>query len=245
VLNTSPLTIYRLVEVSARGFFMGKYNVIEAAFIGTLIPMLFLLVILRHSRPVISVFCWGMISFMLGYYLNNTLISILGITDFLTISLFVTPLVEEFLKMLPLFYFLFFAQDSFLPFIYIFGFSSGIGFAVEENLLYLISHHTQIVSSLLYMVVRSMSTCLMHGLCTALIGFIFTYIRKNTIGYWFIPFGYILAVILHSSYNYLVNSVFTAIGILLAFILYLSFAIIMRYLAEQMPEAKNISWQNK
>ena len=217
---------------------------IEAAFIGTLIPMLFLLLILRHSRPMISVFCWGMAAFMLGYYTNSALVSSLGVTEFLTASVFIAPPVEEFLKMLPLFYFLFFARDSYLPFIYIFGAVSGIGFAIEENLLYLMAHHTEITSSLLYMVIRSMSTCLMHGMSTAVIGFIFTFIRKKRGGwYYLIPGGYLCAVILHSSYNYLVNSVDTGFGVLFALTAYVGGAIVMRSAAERMSEAKDTSWQ--
>lgn len=59
---------------------------VGAIFIGTFLPLVLLLLLLRHSRPVFSCFCWGMLAFLIVYLTSPTLYRILGIENVLSIT---------------------------------------------------------------------------------------------------------------------------------------------------------------
>ena len=158
---------------------------------------------------------------------------------------FLIPFIEELFKCIPLLYFLCTKRKSFIPFIYIFGITIGIGFGIEENLLYLIELNQESNSPWLIMLIRSFSTCLMHGLTTGIIGFSFTLSRKiKWLGLVSIPIGLITAVGIHGSYNYLINNL-TVAGVFLILFLFIIFSIYMKRIASKMPEAKDTKWQKK
>lgn len=227
---------------------------IEAAFIGTIIPLLLLVVVLRHSRPMMLTFCWGMTAFLLAYLASRIIGDAAGMEtggSFYAIS--IAPPLEEILKSLPLFYFLFRAKKTFVPFIYIFGMAAGIGFAIEENLLYLINRHTEILSSLLLMIVRSISTCVMHGVVTAIIGFAFTaarriaFNRKKRGGTLFAVLvalaGYAFAIGMHSAFNLIVLSRWHPLAILVPGLVFVFGAIWMKRSESKAPETRRTIWR--
>lgn len=219
---------------------------IIAAYIGTIAPMLLLLFVLRHSRPLVSVLCWGMTAHVLVYYLGHILYaSLVPVFPESLIYDFLIPFVEELLKCFPLLYFLLTKRRSFTPFIYIYGIAIGIGFGIEENLLYLIELTREVGNPWVYMLIRSFSTCLMHGLTTGLIGFSFTLSRKiKWLAPLLIPSGLILAVGIHGIYNFLITRL-TAAAILLILFLYALFTLYMKRAALKMPETKRTDWQKK
>lgn len=204
---------------------------LEAVFAGTLIPLLFLLLILRHSRPIMSVFCWGLVAFMISYHVNGWAAGILGLAeDPRRVSVFVAPVVEEAFKMLPLLYFLFAAPKSFVPYIYIFGMAIGIGFSIEENLLFVLRSGEALESQRVYVILRSVSTCLMHGMTTAIIAYACTTVRRR---------GYILlalvlisyggAVFIHGLFNHLILSNMRTLAILLPGTVYIGGVLVLKW----------------
>lgn len=219
---------------------------VEAVFIGTSVPLVLLLLLLRHSRPVFSMFCWGMVSFLAVYMVSPPLYDALGVgKDIRFDAVFVGPGLEEFLKALPLFFIPFLADRSFTPYFYIFGMASGIGFAIEENLIYLIQFHEDDAQSRTLMILRSFSTCLMHGVATGFIGFMVTQAKRNrgvaSVALGFL--GWLLASIYHGTFNALTIADHTAFAVCLAFGVFAFFIYRMKSIASWAPEIQGTNWQ--
>jgi RsiW-degrading membrane proteinase PrsW (M82 family) len=89
----------------------------------------------------------------------------------------------------------------------IYGAAVGLGFAATENLVYgLIALATNgFAASIAEIAVRVFSSMLLHGATSALIGFGYGMVaRRGGVAFELLP-HYVLAVILHASYNFLVG----------------------------------------
>lgn len=163
-----------------------------------------------------SFFAWGLVAFILSFYTNN-FISHAAAVSLQQLSVSWAPIVEEFFKALPLLYFLIYKKVDYH--LLYFAMASGIGFAIQENYLYLVS----VDNSLIYIIIRSVTTCLMHGITTATIGLGITLINKNLKSYYVaILFGlFTFAVIFHALYNLYINSGFKLMGLIMPPVLYL------------------------
>jgi RsiW-degrading membrane proteinase PrsW (M82 family) len=228
--------------------------VIEAAFIGTIIPLLLLVAVLRHSRPMMLTFCCGMTAFLVAYLTSSLIDRISGMAvESNTFAVFVSPPLEELLKSIPLFFFLLRAKKTFVPFIYIFGMASGIGFAIEENLLYLLNRHTEILGSLLLMILRSVSTCVMHGVATAIIGFAFTTARrvwrnsKRRAATWVAALlaflGYLAAIGMHGSFNLVALSKWQPLAIFIPGVVFVAGVRLAKRAESSAPETRKTVWE--
>ncbi|MEM9282774.1 MAG: PrsW family glutamic-type intramembrane protease [Verrucomicrobiota bacterium] len=219
---------------------------VGAVFIGTFLPLVLLMLLLRHSRPVFASFCWGMLAFLLVYVTSPTLYRILGIDDVIEFTaVFVGPPYEEFLKALPLVVAAVFAQRSLIPFFYILGMASGIGFSIEENLNFLIRFHQNDGDSMTLMILRSFSTCLMHGVATGLIGYSLTLAkrRKGLIVFLFPAIGWSIATFYHAFFNWLMLQQQMVIGLLIALIAFFALLFIMKQVEGKAPEVQGTIWQ--
>ena len=220
---------------------------VEAVFIGTSVPLVLLLLLLRHSRPVFTMFCWGMLSFLLVYLVSPPLYRVLGVGNDLSFdAVFVGPPLEELVKALPLFALPFLADRSFIPYFYIFGMASGIGFAIDENLIYLIQYHEDDAQSRTLMVVRSFSTCLMHGVATGFTGYLVTLATRRTswIGRLGLPFlGWLIASIYHGTFNAIAMANQTAWAMGLALVIFGLFLYRMKSAEAWAPEIQGTPWQ--
>ena len=176
-----------------------------------------MIVLLKNqSRIIMMFFAWGLAAFLISYYTNNLIVSAAGITT-QELSVSWAPIIEEFFKALPLLYFVFSRKTS--PPLFAYAMASGIGFAIQENYLYLITNDYSIV----YIVVRSVTTCLMHGMTTATIGYGISVIDTSAKGYYY-PFLFGLftfSVIFHTLYNLYINSSVKILGLLMAPLFYL------------------------
>ena len=220
---------------------------ISAAFVGILIPLLFLSLILRHSRPLMLTFCWGIIAFQAAYLLTPVFQHYAGWeADIMRTAIFFSPVMEELLKSLPLYFFLIFAKKSYRPFLYIYGIAAGIGFAIEENLLYLLDSGFTGSAALFFMVIRSLSTCLMHGAATGLVAFSMTLAgRRLPRGVLLIVPGYGLAMAFHGAYNYFTFSPFQDFVIFLPLAVYILSTMFFRRASEDAPEIRHSVWKRK
>ncbi|MEM1441228.1 MAG: PrsW family glutamic-type intramembrane protease [Verrucomicrobiota bacterium] len=220
---------------------------VEAVFIGTFVPMILMLGLLRHSRAVIGSFCWGMAAFFLVYLLSGPLYRLLGITGGLdTTAVFIGPPLEELLKPFPVFVMAMFGPRSFVPFFYILGLACGIGFAVEENLIYLIQFDSgNAADSRVLMVIRSFSTCLMHGVATGIVGYALTLARRGGIpARILLPLlALVIASVYHGGFNWLMLQGFLVPAVLVAFIAFLVFLLTMKELETRAPETKGTIWE--
>ena len=181
---------------------------IVAILIATATPLVFLYIIYaldlyasRSFRTVVVCFAWGLMSFFLAYLANSTAGAVVSMILLVTV---VAPILEEFLKSLSLAYyargpdFTYFVDGA------IYGFASGIAFSIFENFLYLFQSSE---GGGLLIVIRSFSTCLMHGSASALVGIAIGRLRfgrgATRIASLFLGWG--SAIVLHAAFNHVVT----------------------------------------
>lgn len=147
---------------------------------------------------------WGIIAYLLAAQINPALINH-GIVSEDTLVRFVAPMLEEILKGLILIYLI--RQPEFKYFLdgAIYGFASGIGFAIFENFEYVLGHPA---TALVLALSRVLSTNLIHATGCALIGIALGLARFNrsrlsrTL---YLVIGLVLAILIHSGFNNMVN----------------------------------------
>lgn len=192
----------------------------EAIFVGTVMPLFFLAIILKgENRVLMLFFTWGLIAFAISLTLNNALVRHFQM-DTQQLSVTWAPIIEESAKALPLAYFLLRSEKK-IPIVY-FGVAAGIGFSIQENYVYLLEHMHGDGSPVLFIITRSVTSCLIHGTTTGIIGYGLTLTRKFEGLIWPLLFGlYTVAVTIHALYNLYVNSNYRSIGLLMPLFLYL------------------------
>ena len=172
------------------------------------IPLLFLAAFVGHEgKKYIIYVLWGFIASILSFGLYW------GITGTLPDpshpTLFVSPVIEEFLKALPIMILAVIGIRNSNRDLLVCAMAIGIGFSVIETVLYSITQNlTFIPGDIMVVLARSFSTSLMHGCTTAIIGYGVVLIRNVDRGA--LPallFGfYTLAVTTHAIYNLLWDS---------------------------------------
>lgn len=218
---------------------------IEALFIGTLVPLLFLSLILRHSRPVLLTFCAGIAAFEISHLVSPFIRNLAGWdNDVFKSAVIISPILEELLKSIPLYFFLFFGKKSFRPFLYIFGVAAGIGFSIQENLAYLLTYAASGRAVLALMILRSLSTSLMHGASTGFTAYIMTQTARHMPwGLLFLPAGYAGAIVFHGAFNWMSFSGFQDVAILLPLPVYVIGGFMIKKGSEKSPELRNSGWR--
>ncbi len=160
----------------------------------------------RTFRLVMLCFGWGAVgafglSYLLNTYVGLPLGRALGATNpYLLLTVAIAPVVEETAKSLSLFYvsrrseFTYFVDGA------IYGFAAGIGFSIIENFLYLSQNPGMGIPLAL---IRSFSTCLMHGTASGLVGAAvgrFRFRRRSGQGLGMAG-GWLAAILLHAFFN--------------------------------------------
>ena len=187
------------------------------------IPLLFLALVrwldLYASgsfRVVIGCLIWGMAAFYLALQVNTFAMRFLGYTLLLTLG---APIIEEILKSLVLVYLV--RRPDFIYFVdgAIYGFASGTGFALLENLLYL--NRAGAGAGLLVALSRGLSTSLMHGSASALVGVTLGRLRfrRGPGRVLSVLLGWASAMTLHIVFNNVVNANWGLLSVGLAVVL--------------------------
>lgn len=177
---------------------------INAVYFSYVVPLIFLVIVTKgEARNLVLFFAWGLTA-ALGVY------GITGLLDaYTSISLpdqlvFVIPGLEELLKILPLFIVVFKADKKFKYSLVRYALAAGIGFSILENYLYLSLVSGEGANPITYIILRSLTACLLHGSASGLIGLGFQYMFNYR---FFSPplfFGvYIAATAVHGLYNLL------------------------------------------
>ncbi len=186
-----------------------------------LIPLLFLIVMIKDkgSKHVLLYFAWGVGSVILAFIFNEWFSRLSG--DAGNASADIAPIVEETLKALPLL--LFFRRKNFSPMMIIYcAMASGIGFSVQEMLYYFTQFTMDSgLHALLPLLVRTATTCLLHGMTTAIVGFGLTItanFREIRIP---MVLGLLaLASVIHSLYNILIDTRLAVLALIMPAVLY-------------------------
>lgn len=136
------------------------------------------------------------------------------------------PIVEELLKAVFVLYLIRRGKVGFIIDAAIYGFASGAGFALAENLFYL---HAMPEASILTWIIRGFGTAFMHGGCTAIVAMLVIFgksLEKN--GIIFLILAFVAVSIIHYTFNlFYINPVLQTLGIVI--LLAALFIIIFRY----------------
>ena len=193
-------------------------NLIYILFICVVAPLtLMLLMLKKHAKVIIGFMILGIVMSLFVSELNRILLGWFD-EDYLYVTTTITPLTEEILKAIPvLIYAIFWSekQDRILPL----AFSIGIGFGLFENTVILVQNIEGV--SIAWAVARGFSTALMHGVCTSVIGFGISFIRKKRKLFYCGTFALLaLAGIYHGIYNLLVQSDYKYLGFAIPVVTY-------------------------
>jgi RsiW-degrading membrane proteinase PrsW (M82 family) len=140
--------------------------------IASVIPLAFLLVVkwlnffeTHRFRFVLLALAWGVFATELSYQVSHPMRLVLG-PEF--VSTHTAPLVEEVFKSLILLYLVRRADTTFFVDGAIYGFASGIGFAIAENLLYI--SRVDVDTGVVVATTRAFLASMGHGSLTAIVG---------------------------------------------------------------------------
>ena len=169
-----------------------------------------------------------MIFFLIGIFLsvfaseiNAYLRSILSMSTF-EITIIVTPISEEVLKVLPILFFATVLAPK-KEALFTASMAVGIGFAVLENAFYLLNSDS---FNMIDAIVRAFGAGLMHGMCTLLVGVGISFVKKKQKLFVVGTFALLsTAITYHGIYNMLVQSDFEVIGYLLPITTYIPFVV--------------------
>lgn len=192
-------------------------------FLFSLIPVLLFLGLLlyfdsfRLVNRMVLLLCllWGVVSASISL-IGNTLVSVEFHLSFNSLSRYVAPLTEEFLKILILLFLISRHRIGFSIDAAIYGFAVGTGFAFTENLIYLFQESSG-SSGIWVWIIRGAGTAWMHGGTTAIAGVILVN-RRTDSGKLLIPL--ILALIVtyavHALYNaFLISPFYSMITVVI------------------------------
>lgn len=182
------------------------------------IPLLLLLPLLeKRSRIIVGFFLLGTVSALCAYEVNSIAFSLMnfGARAFTEV---IPPISEELLKALPVLLYALWFDDSrknVLPV----AMAVGIGFAVLENSMILVDNVGAV--TIAWAAGRGISACLMHGLCTVVVGTGITYVKKQKKLFYTGTFGLLsIAIIMHALFNLLIQSRYDYIGMVMPLLLY-------------------------
>lgn len=169
---------------------------------------------LVRIRNLVFCLAWGAVAAVPAYLLN-TRIAEAADMDFKAMSGYVAPVIEEVLKALLVFILIARRQAGFLVDAAVYGFATGAGFALAENLWYYLqaeSGYNVVIS-----VVRGFGTAVMHGGTTSICAIVLIDgIHRNRKAWLAAGTGLIAAILIHSGYNhFFLNPLIQTLSIIL------------------------------
>lgn len=194
-------------------------------------PLLLSLIFIEGSaRRFITAFVTGMVMCLIAAYISGyiDLLSNMGEEN---TAIFISPVVEEIIKLLPLLFFLFifFPEDEEM---YLFAIGIGAGFATFENCCYIL---TLGAGSLPYIVIRGLAVGVMHIVSILALAIGLVLVRRfRAMSVPGVTGALSLSMIFHGLYNLLVSE--PGISSYIGYVMPLLTAIILYF-----PYKKNIT----
>ena len=155
-------------------------------------------------KHVLLSFAWGLVAFGLAYEVNSLIYYHVIGRDEMVLRTTAAPIAEEILKSLILIVLArrmtYFVDGA------IYGFAAGIAFSILENILYL-SRAAESAAAM-QMFIRALSTCVMHGSASALVGIAIGRFRYGHGARRLLSalLGWAAAIGLHMAFNRVVNA---------------------------------------
>jgi len=183
----SDLALHALLGLLPVCFFLGALVYLDSY---KLVPM----------HWILRAIALGCVAGILSYPLNAGARELLDI-EFVTLTRYVAPFVEEALKALIILLLVRNNRVGFLVDAAIFGFAVGAGFAIFENLFYLQAAPDMLLGT---WIVRGFGTAIMHGGATAIFAIMFhTLAGQHPTKGRMLPLpGYLVASVIHSIFNH-------------------------------------------
>ena len=201
-------------------------TLIYILFISIFFPLLLMMLLVEKKArlPILFVLVGIFIS-VFASEVNGVLLNVFNISRY-NATIAVAPITEEILKAFPIMFYAVSISDK-KEKLFTASMATGIGFAILENAYYLIINYETF--SFTSALIRGFGTGLMHGMCTLLVGFGISFIRKRRKLFAVGTFALLTtAITYHSIFNMLVQSRFSIIGALLPLVTYFPF-LIWRY----------------
>ena len=198
-------------------------NLIYILFISIFFPLfLMMLLVEKKARLPIVFVMVGIFISVFASEVNGVLLGKLNLTRYdATITL--APITEELLKALPILFYAIVISDK-QETLFTASMATGIGFAILENAYYLVVNYETF--SFVSALIRGFGTGLMHGMCTLVVGFGISFIRKKSKLFAVGTFALLsTAITYHSIFNMLIQSKYTMFGAFLPLVTYLPFFI--------------------
>ena len=165
-------------------------------------------------RSVCIAALFGFCAALASFFMSGLFLESAGVA-FPTYARFIAPPLEEAFKLSYLVFLLRTKRIGFMVDAAIYGFAIGTGFAVVENVYFLA---TLASTNVLLWIIRGFGTAVMHGGTVALVGIIAVNLSERYEGADFrtlLP-GFLLAVLIHSTYNHgLVSPILAAVLIVI------------------------------
>ena len=179
-------------------------NMIYILFICMFVPLLLSIPLIQKSSRGIMIFILiGISAALFISEVNGIMLQLFGY-DTLFVTTTITPVTEEITKAIPILIYAFVITDKREKLLAA-SFALGIGFALFEN-TYILVNSVEAVS-IQWAIVRGFSTALMHGICTAAVGYGMSFVKKKKKLFYCGTFSLLmLAIIYHGIFNMLVQS---------------------------------------
>ena len=198
-------------------------TLIYILFISIFFPLFLMMLLVEEKARLPIVFVlMGIFVSVFASEVNGVLLNILNISRYdATIAL--APVTEELLKAFPVLFYAVVVSDK-KEKLFTAAMATGIGFAILENAYYLIVNYETF--SFISALVRGFCTGLMHGMCTLLVGWGISFIRKRRKLFAVGVFALLsVAITYHSIFNMLIQSQYPVVGALLPLVTYMPFFI--------------------
>ena len=194
-------------------------NLTYIAFIAMTVSLGLMLPLMEKKvRRLVIFMIVGMFSCLFVSELNHILLEAYN-NDMFYVTTTITRVTEEIVKALPILYFAIVITDDrrvLIPN----AFAVGVGFALLENVVILTQNVENV--TILWAFVRGFGSGLVHGICTVMVGWGISYIRKRRKFFYCGTFALLsAAIIYHATYNLLVQSAYQYVGILLPLLTYI------------------------
>lgn len=201
-------------------------NLTYISFIAITVSLALMLPLMEKKlRRLVVFMIAGIFSCLFVSELNNILLGAFH-NDIFFVTTTITPITEEVVKMLPILFFAIMVTDDRTTLIPI-SFAVGVGFALLENVVILTQNVENV--TILWALVRGFGSGLVHGICTVMVGWGISYIKKRRKFFYCGTFALLsAAIIYHAIYNLLVQSQYQYVGILLPTITYIPIILFLR-----------------
>ena len=194
-------------------------NLTYISFIAITVSLALMLPLMKKElRRLVIFMITGIFACLFVSELNNILLKAFH-NEMFFVTTTITPVTEEIVKMLPILFFAIMVSDERSTLIPI-SFAVGVGFALLENVVILTQNVENV--TILWALVRGFGSGLVHGICTVMVGWGISYIKKRRKFFYCGTFALLsAAIIYHAIYNLLVQSQYQYVGILLPTITYI------------------------